>query len=251
MSVYCMVVAKNESSRYLKEFINHHDFFDGYFLYDDRSDDDTVEVAQSAGWTTAVRSKDEPSFMEHEGKFRFNSWKRFEELMSPTTDDWICSLDADEFLVSNSELSIRDQLDSCIVEADAINKHLIVLVRREIWKMTDECCLMRTDGYWKDDRLYRVFKYRPNGEWSAKSMGCGSAPTYVGRSGLLVNELNVLHFGYTKESDLLERYNRYNSLPFHGHNPQHIKSIVKKPILLPYDGPLPKWLEGKFAKEEE
>jgi hypothetical protein len=248
MNLYLMLVAKNESERYLKEFIEYHSFFDDYFLYDDRSDDDTVEIAERAGWKTVIRDSSHPSFMEHEGKFRFNSWKSFENTVRPGIGDWVLSIDADEFIISNSELSVQDELRHSIEEAQ---KKLIIMFRREIWKLDNTGCYMRTDGYWKDDRLYRLFKYRPNANWSNKPMGCGSAPSYVGRDGILSSSLEVLHFGYTNEEDRQERYQRYTGLANHGHNEAHIQSIPVQPKLMPYAGPLPEWTKKRVENWEE
>lgn len=250
MNVYLMVVARNEASRYFREFIDYHNFFDGYFLYDDQSDDGTPELAEKAGWDVVIRDEADPSFMEHEGNFRFNSWRAFEKAISPTVDDWIFSIDADEFVISNTTLDVHNQLLTNIKQAESLNEHSIVLLRREIWRVDSNACYLRTDGFWKDDKLYRLFKYRPNAEWSNRSMACGSAPTYVRRNqGYRVSDLSVLHFGYTQDSDMLERYHRYTSLPFHGHNPQHIKSIVARPKLEPYSGPLPEWVYTRFENE--
>jgi glycosyltransferase involved in cell wall biosynthesis len=243
-----MLVTKNESSRYLQKFIEHHNFFDDVFVYDDRSDDQTVELARSAGWRVVIRQEDEPSFMEHEGKFRFNSWKSFEENMHPEYGDWILSIDADEFIITESDLTIKENILEEIKKAEDANHHLIRILRREIWKMDETGCFLRVDGFWKNDIIYRLFKYKENGTWSKKPMGCGSAPTYVGMNGRLSQNLFVLHFGYTNSDDRQTRYDRYISLPDHGHNDQHIKSIIKNPVLKKYSGPKPEWVDREISE---
>ena len=243
-----MLVTKNESSRYLKQFIEHHSFFDGFFLYDDRSDDDTVDIAKAAGWQTVVREESNPSFMQHEGQFRFNSWKLFEQTMKPTTDDWVLSIDADEFLITDSDTDVETALKETIANAESINQNLVIMFRREVWKMDSTGCYLRVDGFWKNDRLFRLFKYKPNGTWSKKPMGCGSAPTYVGQNGLQTSNLTVLHFGYTNDEDKKARYDRYTSLPDHGHNDKHIKSIISGQKLKEYSGPVPEWVNRKIKE---
>lgn len=244
--VHLMLVTKNEGSRYLPKFIEHHNFFNNVFVYDDRSEDNTVELAKSQNWNVVVRQEDEPSFIEHEGKFRFNSWKHFEETMQPKEEDWILSIDADEFLITDTNLTIEEALINEIDKAESLNFHSIKMFRREVWKMDASGCHLRVDGFWKNDILFRLFKYRPDAQWSKKPMGCGSAPTYVGHSGQLTEDLTVLHFGYTNQEDRQTRYDRYTSLVDHGHNDQHIKSIIVNPTLKKYSGPLPEWAKEKI-----
>ncbi len=247
-NIHLMMVTKNEASRYLPKFIEHHSFFDSVFIYDDRSEDNTVQLAKDQNWNVIIREESEPSFMEHEGQFRFNSWKHFEETMKPKEEDWILSIDADEFLITDTDLDIQEALIREIEKAESLGFHSIKMFRREIWKMDATGCYLRMDGFWKNDILFRLFKYRPDAQWSKKPMGCGSAPTYVGASGQITENLTVLHFGYTNDEDKQARYDRYINLPDHGHNDKHIKSIIKNPVLKKYSGPKPEWVDREISE---
>ena len=243
-----MLVTKNEASRYLAEFIEYHNFFDSVFAYDDRSDDETVDKLRDAGWPVKIRGVDDTPFMEHEGLFRFNSWKSFEKTIQPSQGDWVLSIDADEFMITDTDLSVKDAIIKEVEKAKGNGDHSIRMYRREVWKLDETGCYLRTDGFWRNDILYRLFEYRPGAEWSKKPMGCGSAPTYVGRSGPLSSDIAVIHFGYTNSEDLQERFDRYNSLPDHGHSDVHIKSIIKTPQLERYSGPRPEWVDRKIGE---
>lgn len=245
--VFAMLVTKDEESRYLQPFIEHHDsIFDGVFVYDDQSSDSTVEMVREAGWNVVVRPDDQPSFMEHEGEFRYASWLAFEKTMRPIRGDWVFAIDADEFLVGRSS-EIRPAINLCIRNAAKRRRMAVQIPRPEVWKVDEDIAYTRMDGFWNKIICSRLFIYKPKGLWNMKPMGCGSEPTYV--NGPLFadhNELVLLHFGYARDQDKQDKYQRYSSLKQHGHNNAHIESILKKPILEAWNGSIPSFPNGIF-----
>jgi len=240
------LVIKNEKDRYLEDCIKHaFTFLDDIFVYDDRSTDGSAELALDLGCRVVRRPDSRPSFINHEGKFRYAAWRAFEQVIKPSLSDWVFSFDADEFMVAESD--IRKSLDTAIGRADARNEIGIILPFPEVFKIENNKFYYRTDGLWNKIKGPRLFKYDFNGSWSDKPMGCGSEPDYVKRGPLSTQNygLNVLHLGYAKDCDKESKYKRYSSLSEHGHNNSHIESILKTPTLVEWNGSIP---EGDFSE---
>jgi glycosyltransferase involved in cell wall biosynthesis len=239
--VYGLLVAKNEESRYLRRFIDHHNaIFDNIFVFDDESTDNTLNICADRG--LAVASSKGPSFMEHEGKFRYNAWLAFEEQIKPTEDDWVFVIDADEFLVSRSG-DVRTALQSTVDLANYFGYKVVRMKKNEVWEINNSDCYIRTDGFWDKISVQHLFKYEPNAQWNMKAMGCGSEPTYARDRPFDTQSISVLHFGYAELKDREEKYERYMSLDNHGHNPGHILSILRRPALNLYKGSVPDWVK--------
>ena len=257
--IYGSLVIKNEKGRYLESCINwHSQFLDEIFVYDDQSDDGSIELAKDLGCTVIVRDASTPSFMEHEGHFRWKAWQEMESALSLKKGDWIFSFDADEFLVTSTNLDMRETLDKTVDESKRNNRLASVIHRPEIFKIdrtypVDESgiiedCYIRVDGEWNNIFCSRLFAYLPNAKWNLIPMGCGSEPKYLfdnwrgGRDkmfGKPVKELALLHYGYARAEDVKDKYDRYNNLPNNGHNNNHIQSIIENPVLKKWIGNKP------------
>jgi glycosyltransferase involved in cell wall biosynthesis len=236
------MVVKNELDRYLVSCIKHaQTFLDEIFVYDDRSSDETAEVAIDLGCRVVRRPDSRPSFINHEGKFRYSAWRAFEQVMKPAVGDWIFSFDADEFMVNDGNASISKTLDVATDRAEKNNFVGIILPFPEIFKIEDGEFYYRVDGQWANIRGPRLFRYQTNAEWALKPMGCGSEPTYVSKAKNSTQNygLTVLHLGYARDEDKQAKYNRYSSLAQHGHNDKHIESIIKIPTLKKWEGSKP------------
>jgi hypothetical protein len=246
MAIFGSLVIKNEADRYLEACLRHmRPFLDDLFVWDDQSDDASVEIASEYG-RVVVRPDDVPAWIEHEGNYRFAAWQEFERTISPEEGDWVLSFDADEFLVCVEDdfSDVRQKLVEATAYADHHGKVGVVLPFPEIFGTKHRDTLMvRTDGLWDTIRGPRLFRYQPNGVWSNKAMGCGSEPTYVSRGTVSTQnlELTMLHLGYADPGDHAERHARYSELFDHGHNNKHIQSIITTPTLVPWDGPTPTW----------
>lgn len=240
-NVFGLVVMKNEEHRYLREFIEHHQYvFHDIFVFNDNSTDRSAEICSING--LKVFDSLGPSFLEHEGQFRFNAWQAFEATMKPSTDDWVFVIDADEFVVGNVA-NTRDALTATIELAEYFDYSVVRMKKNEVWQVDGNRCYVRKDGLWDKIKVNHLFKYEPNGRWNMKAMGCGSAPTYTRVQPFNASNVSVLHFGYAREQDRQEKYERYSSMSQHGHNPNHILSIVRRPKLAPYEGHVPDWVQ--------
>lgn len=234
------IVVKNEADRYLEKALsNALSYLDEIFVYDDRSDDESAEIALSLGCRTVRRPEDKPSFMEHEGEFRQSAWNAFVRVMGLREGDWVFSFDADEFLVADDR-----SFEAAISSALQRNASGVIIPIPEIFEVNEEGLFARQDGFWGQIRGSRLFPFRHFGFFEDKSMGCGSEPTYV-RNGYLSNQnygITLLHLGYAREEDRVAKYERYSSLPDHGHNSDHIESILKPPVLRKWEGKVPEVL---------
>jgi len=225
-NIYGLTVVKNESKRYLKQFLEYHkDMFDSWIIIDDRSDDDTFKMCMDVGCPVSVfrRPESTSSFLENESSFRSYAWKLFESEAQPKVGDWIVALDADEFLIGDVE-DLRDQP----IEIPCLRIRV-----HEIFDQQNGVLMERVDGYWGKIFGSRIFRYREGGQFRKKAMGCGSEPTYVKpNSCKSTNMYSIVHLGYARDQDRLDKYNRYTSLLDHGHNDTHVQSIIKRPKLL-------------------
>lgn len=238
MRVFGLMVAKDEAARYLKPVINWHmEFLDELFLFDDLSTDGTPELAEFLGAHVELRDEAAPSFIEHEGQFRQASWEAFEMRMRPKSNDWILSIDTDEFFVaqiSNEHYALHELIEI----ADGVEANSVSLSIPEVFDtLVDGQPLVRLDGYWKEISGLRLFRYQQGGKFANRQMGCGSAPTYadstMDATGL---PMSILHYGYAKKDDREAKYQRYNNMASHGHNGNHIQSILQPPTLAPWQG---------------
>ena len=78
MRILGVMPVRDEADRWLDASLSwQKNFLDDIFVYDDRSTDRTLQIALKHTPNVKVRSEDEPSFLEHEGKFRQNCWNLF------------------------------------------------------------------------------------------------------------------------------------------------------------------------------
>ncbi len=227
-NIFGLLVVKNESHRYLDAMLKHVSWYlDDIMIVDDQSVDDTVDIASRYA-KVEVRPDHIPSFLENESAFREFAWKELEERFSPSQNDWILSIDADEFIIADHP---RDDLLDLTKTSD-VGVNIPI---PELWTLDPP--MIRVDGFWNKNMSPRFFRYMPGGTFSGKKMGCPPYPTYV-KSGMVSNHLEILHVGYADQSDLEEKYSRYSSIT-QGHSSSHIKSIILNPKLAKYNRPIP------------
>lgn len=240
--IVCSFVVKNEQNRYFSKSLElASKIFDEVFVFDDSSEDGTVDLAWK--YTHNVFLNDSESFMEHEGKFRSNAWNACIDNLSLTEDDWIFVNDADEFIslegIDNCNLTDDEafiKIRSCLEEMISKDCSSYKIHIPDVKKIVDEKIFVRTDGFWNMNYAPRFAKALKL-PFMNKKMGSFSIPEkFVVDSCEPSDKVKLLHFGYVKEDDALERFNRYSNLKNHGHNPNHIKSIMKNPSLKPWNG---------------
>jgi hypothetical protein len=255
MRVFSITPIKNEASRYLESALTWlRPIVDEMVVIDDRSTDDSVEIALKFTDYVAVRSEGAPSFLEHEGRYRASLWGFFERELHPQVGDWVLACDADEFLVadrarqSDTSAEIGPHLHSTCRRAEASGCVGVVLPVPEVFLIQDGRPFVRTDGYWGTIAGPRLFAYMPHGSYPDKKMASGAEPTYVAAGPLLKDPshgLRLLHFGYAHPDDRRSKYERYTGTP-EGHSSTHVQSIVAQPILEQWMGPLPNvWRGGE------
>lgn len=238
MVIHALTVGHNESGRYLEDFLRWtNGFVESHLFYDDRSTDDTTAIAEQ--WCeVVVRDSDDPGFMDNEGIFRENAYRHL--LGRASEDDWVLSLDCDEFLVGIPDE--RSALESVVSLALANDCDAVHVPIPEVFSL-EGGVRVRTDGWWGTLGGPRLFKLFPFREFNHSKMGGGSAPksltTYANHDA----KIHLLHFGYANLEDRLARYDRYSSLSNNGHNPKHIRSILDEPTLQYWSEPLPSWLK--------
>lgn len=225
--IYSLVVTRNEQNRYLRKVLSRlMSQVDGVYVYDDQSEDDTVEVANSVGAVTRIRHDRSVSFMDDESKFRSDALRNMVKDMNINEGDWIIAVDADEILVTDTPLKELIGLLS--------NKSYTLKVN-EVFDVSDigETPYVRVDGFWGDIYSPRMFVYDGDIEFSGREMGSGSVPKKFLQSPIL-SDVEILHYGYAEEEDRVVKYARYFGRP--GHNVKHVDSILRHPVLVRWDG---------------
>lgn len=249
MRIFASLVVRNEADRYLESCLKwNSQWWDELFVYDDRSDDDTVPVCARYTDKIVIRPEEAQTFLEDEGAYRSAAWESMGEVCGLTDEDWVFSIDADEFLVPKGNGEIRETLRD-LAQATVNSNHNSADIRiPEVWSLDGPRLMLRQDGWWATMSLPRLTRYLPDDKvFRNKKMGCGSTPKYSYQQPLnRISMVTLLHFGYAREEDRRARYDRYMGLPDHGHNPKHIKSIISKPTLEPWPGVAPKF---KFGRE--
>lgn len=231
-----LLVMKNEEDRYLADCITHQQSVcDRIVVFDDRSTDDSVKVAESLGCDVFVREESSPSFMEHEGSFRQGAWDLLKGFATP--DSWIFAFDADEFFVGQT-MTNRYAMERLISEAERQGYEAVTIPVAEVFGLqANGNPMIRTDGYWGDISGLRLVKYLP-GQILDKPMASGSVPPVSSK--LVKKDIGtILHYGYANPEDKYVKFERYTSKIDNGHNSAHIQSILTEPALHPWKGPIP------------
>jgi len=236
MRLFGLMPTRNEADRYLHSAIcNALEYLDELVVYDDRSNDDTVDVALNAGAFVVERPAHVPSFVEHEGKFRQAAYDALQEEFQPEPGDWILAIDADEALVNtNPGASTRMSIELNILAASYTPATAILVPVPEFFGLdADGRPLQRMDGEWGRIQGTRLFAWQEGGVYADRAMACGAEPTYVatGRQHAAVS-LHLTHWGYVSQADREVKYRRYST--YAGHSNKHVESI-------PASGKLRRW----------
>lgn len=227
MALYAYMVTYNEADRYLEGALKSlSDLVDGLLVYDDRSTDDSVNIARQYADVVTVRGLNTPGFLDDEAAFRQQAWDALNTSFRLSETDWILTLDADEFLYPEE----RERIDT-VITSDVTYDGIWMKVR-EVFAFTDQP-MVRVDGFWNDIHALRLVRWSPHATFAPRKMGSGSVPVLNNGFYVSTNELEIIHYGYLHPSDREEKYQRYRGRP--GHNPKHINSILLEPALVPID----------------
>jgi hypothetical protein len=238
--VIAHMVVRNELNRYLRASIPWLRRVVGEYLHvhDDLSDDGTYEYLLDEGVAVTQRAPTEPSFLDHEGRFRQAAWRAMERTFSPRDRDWILCLDADELLLCSQprhESELRTVLDMEIRQTVAEGMSAIQLHVAEFFGFDDNGVpQVRTDGLWGQIEGIRLVRWRPNGHLLDREESSGSVPNAWTAPARPVEDLAIGHFGYARPTDVAAKYERYKAC--RGHARDHIESIRAEPRLTPWLG---------------
>ncbi len=225
-----LVVSKNEENRYLHSVLSHLKI-NGYvnvMVYDDRSKDRTRAIARECGADVVVRPHHVKSFKENESEFRQASWRAASMIVDPC--DWLLVLDADEYVLRQQH-ALMNQLSGLAKAAVNAQFH-------ECWDAEQQ--LVRKDGYWANNKIPRLVRYRAEADFKEKLMGCQPVPTKAYESPADGwPDLQILHVGYADPHDRQQKFEFYSKMKNHGHNPKHINSIISKDYKLELYNELP------------
>jgi glycosyltransferase involved in cell wall biosynthesis len=201
------LVVRNELSRYLELCIDSLlEFCDEVRVIDDRSTDGSYEYLisgqQVARKISAIGNRG-PGFYEHEGRLR----QQLLEWTLGAEPTHILAIDADEFIADGR--MVRQSLEH------QPQQEVWTLGMQEIWKADEGALWIRSDGGWRAHETTALFRVpdvlQSNWGIADKQLSCGREPVYVRnqfRSALRTGT-EILHFGWTNESERIPRYERY------------------------------------------
>jgi hypothetical protein len=212
------LLCRNERSRFLVPCIEHlKTFCDSISVLDDGSTDGSYEWLRGQ-WGVDVKRNSGPGFFHDEGRIR-NALLDWTFEAEPTH---VIALDLDEFVTDGQKL--RKSLSS---------GELWGLQMREVWKADELHLWVRDDGGWKSHLapiVYTTPEHR-DGSWKIQNrkLACGRTPVAIRRNlrETVNTKIDVLHFGWTKESDRAKRYARYAEHDAgRYHSSAHLASIL-------------------------
>ncbi len=218
-------MCRNELGRYLKPCIDSlHEFCDQVVVYDDASEDGSLEWLLDQGCKVAGPPGGVPRFFEHEGRARQTLLDAVVE-ENPT---YVLAIDADEFIDNGQRL--RQEL-----ERGAASLAPRSLCMQEIWTATDDRLGVRWDGAWCPHEVPVVWSpqvpghYRHGQTWQMenKALACPRTPVGVRLNRAVYTGASILHFGWTNVQQRRERHQRYvqHDNGKH-HNKKHLDSIM-------------------------
>ena len=219
-----MVVGPGEAQRYLAQVIERLTWWadDIHVALDANAGEEEFSVASSITPHARFMSL---AWEDGEGAFRQAAWSDMEDVMKPSTQDYIFCIDADEMIVQHD--LIKDAVREFAGQRLGFLFH-------EMWGQRH----YRIDGNWKPYIAHVLFPYRPNGRIRERALASGREPTYVNAISLKGIPLaDLLHYGYAREEDRRFKYDRYMRLDGGKyHSASHIDSILYTPSLAEWTG---------------
>lgn len=223
--IHGMMIVRNESQRYLDSVLQQMiKICDRLVVLDDCSSDDTAQICVDYG--AEVYTTSEQEWIKNEVSLRKKLWEK--TIKETKQNDWIICLDADE-IIPDKHLPYLDYiLETVSNEVDAIGFKL-----HDMWNETQ----YRDDEYWQAHKHYwtMAIRYHEYKEyfWNEKSLHCGRFPQN-GAKAMLPTEIPILHMGWSREKDRLNKYNRYMKIDsdgVHGWKEQYQSILDKNPTL--------------------
>lgn len=223
------MVVKDEGDRYLREVLQHaKGYIDNAVIIDDGSTDNTVDICNEVlkGIPTKI-IKNQKSKFKNEIDLRKQQWLETIKI----NPDWILFLDADEIFEEKCNYRIRDLMKD--MDCDGYGFRLF-----DFWDKNH----YRDDKLWCAHHVYKIFmiRYQKNFEYrfTETAQHCGRMPINVNNLSCKTSSLRIKHFGWAREKDRKNKYNRYMSLDKNGiyGSLEQYKSIMdKNPTLIKWN----------------
>ncbi len=224
------MIVKNEERRYLRRVLEHAKrYIDDAVIVDDASTDGTVALCEEvlAGIPYRIMVNAESMF-HNEWELRLRQWNETVR----DNPEWIIFLDADEIFEDSFIDGVKD-----LTRAEDCYAYSFRLY--DFWDEEH----YREDAYWNAHSVCRPFllKYKPDYlyEFIMSSQHCGRMPSNIFSLPNGLSEYRVKHYGWAREEDRLEKYERYMRLDPEGRN----GSLAQYRSILDPSPNLIKWTE--------
>lgn len=197
------MIVRNEEGRFLEQVLtNAMKYVDEVMILDDASTDNTValceRILKDFPHKIVVNSE---SMFHKEGYLRKKQWDETVK-MNP---DWILFLDADEVLEDRMQEMVPHLVNNDFVD-------LFCFKLYDMWNETH----YRSDAYWNAHTRYMPFllRYQPKFKYQfdVNDQNCNRMPTNVFRQDYANVDIRVKRYGWSREEDRKENYERYMKL---------------------------------------
>lgn len=224
-----MLPVHNEARRYLKTVLDRlSEYVDGIVIADDASTDETPELCRNHPGVLRYRRLPEPLFNSDESALRRLLWEMTMEL----DPGWVMAIDADEIMGTGIKREI-----SVLTGQNRFD--FFFFTTYHFWGNLSS---YRVDGLWdpalsKTPCLYR-FRKDLAYHWPHRKLHCGRFPIECYQRPGSVSKIPLLHLGYVRDSDQLNKSRRYLDMDPEGRfcPVSHYRSITAPPRLKQWTG---------------
>ncbi|MBQ7056236.1 MAG: glycosyltransferase family 2 protein [Alphaproteobacteria bacterium] len=200
-----ITIVRNESSNYLRSWLeNISNFADYHIFVDDASDDSTPDIIKEhlKKYPGELHIRKTPLFIKNEPLLRSELWDYTRRVARQ--GDWILIVDADEFY---DETLLR--LKPKLLANKFPNIDVVKVSCLDMWNSTS----FRKDGYWSPFytavRLIRFYDVDFGANNTSLHMPAYPSSTDISKN--LRKFVPMMHFAYLRSADRLRRYNFYKS----------------------------------------
>lgn len=197
------MIVKNEENRFLEDMLRSaRDYISDAIIIDDNSSDRTVEICRSLLSSVPLKIiENKESTFQNEWKLRTQQWRETIAI----DPDWIIFLDADEIFEDKFKYGVKE-----LMKNDVYDVYLFRLY--DFWNSD----YYRDDDLWCAHRYYRPFmmRYKKDAVYTFSELNqhCGRMPNNIFDFENIRCSYRLKHFGWARESDRIQKFNRYMKL---------------------------------------
>ncbi|MDR0880779.1 MAG: glycosyltransferase family 2 protein [Clostridioides sp.] len=195
------MVVKNEADRYLRPVLESaRDYIDNAVIIDDGSTDDTVAICEEvlADIPLKIVKNSGSDFSTSEVNLREKQWNE----VVATDPDWILFLDSDEIFEKSFEDEVYYLMSNDLVDGYGFRLY-------DFWDENH----YRDDALWCAHQYYKLFmlRYQPDFDYKFDNTAhhCPRLPINSNALCTASSQLRLKHFGWAKEEDRIQKYERY------------------------------------------